>query len=322
MKKSAWIAAALSAGLAFAVAGSAQAAFPEKAIRVIVPFPAGGGTDAVARVLADRMSKELGQRVVVENRGGANGSIGASAVAKSAPDGYTLLMTTSTTHAANPSLLKTLSYDPVAEFSPVARIGNFPFILAINPNVAAQTVQELVAYGKANPGKLSYAYWQGTTIVLGATFKQKTGLDILSVPYAGTTPAITDVLAGRVSAIFVDVPSGLAHLKAQSLRALAVSTAERSNILPDIPSMSQAGVAGYDISSWMAVYAPANTPADIVAQLTDATLKSLADPAVKARLADLGFDVQPSNAAELGAYTKSEIAKWRELAKAAGIEPQ
>lgn len=312
---------ALAMGLAVAAPGAADA-YPTKPITVVVPFGAGGGTDAVARVLGDYLSQELGQRVVIENRGGANGSIGASAVAKAAPDGYMLLMTTSTTHAANPSLLRTMSYDPVADFEPIARIGNFPFILATSTKVPAKTVQELVAYGKANPGELSYAYWQGTTIVAGATFRQKTGLDILGVPYAGTTPAITDVLGGRVSAIFVDVPSGLSHIKAGKMNALAVTTAERAGILPDIPSMKESGVPDFDISSWMAFYAPAKTPKEIVARLTEATTKALKDPAVVERLAGLGFDVQPSTAEELGAYTKAQIAVWKDLVSAAGIQPE
>lgn len=314
--------------IAIAVAGALLAlpavaqTYPERPVTVIVPFGAGGGTDAVGRVLAEALSIELDGRFVIDNRGGANGSIGASAVARAAPDGYTLLMTTSTTHAANPSLMRELSYDPVADFDPIARIGYFPFILAINADLPAETVSEFLAYGETNPDTLSYAYWQGTTIVAGATFQSMTGADLLGVSYPGTTPAVADVLAGRVSAIFVDVPSGLSHIEAGTLRPLAVTTAQRSEILPDIPSMSEAGVEGYDVSSWMAFYAPAGTPEDVIEMLSAATLTVLEDEGVRERLAGLGFDVVPSNAAELADYTVSEIENWRQMVDIAGIEPQ
>lgn len=308
-------------GALLTVPAAAQT-YPEQPVTVVVPFGAGGGTDAVGRVLAEALSIELDGRFVIDNRGGANGSIGASAVARAAPDGYTLLMTTSTTHAANPSLMRELSYDPVEDFAPIARIGYFPFILAINADLPVESVDELVSYGEANPETLSYAYWQGTTIVAGATFQSMTGADMLGVSYPGTTPAVADVLAGRVSAIFVDVPSGLSHIEAGALRPLAVTTEQRSEILSDIPSMSEAGVEGYNVSSWMAFYAPAGTPEDIVETLTTATLSVLDDEGVRERLAGLGFDVVPSDAAELSDYTLSEIENWRQMVDAAGIEPQ
>jgi len=314
--------AALAVAMAVAVAGTAQADYPDRPITVVVPFGAGGGTDTVARVIADPMGEKLGQRVIIENRGGANGALGASAVARAEADGYTLLMTTSTTHAANPSLMRQLTYDPVADFAPIARIGYFPFILAVGKDVPAQTVQELVDYAKAHPGELTYAHWQATTIVAGNSFNHTAGVDTLGVAYKGTTPAVTDVLGGRVSMIFIDIPSGKAHIEAGSLRPLAVTTAERSSIMPDLVSLNEAGLKGYDISSWMGFYAPAGTPEPIVEKLNAAVTEVLAMPAVKARLAQLGFDVSPTSAAELADYTRTEIDRWRGLITAAGIEPQ
>ena len=321
MKLTRRIVSAALAALVLAGPAAAQS-WPDKPITVIVPFGAGGGTDAVARVLAEALERELGQKVLVDNRGGANGSIGASAVAKSAPDGYTFLMTTSTTHAANPSLLKELSYDPIKDFTPVARIGYFPFMLAVNPDVPANTVAEFVELAKAHPGEYSYAFWQGTTIVAGATLSRLAGIELLDVPFNGTTAALTDVLGGRVSAIFIDVPSGLAHVKSGGLRALGVTTKERSSLMPDLPSIDEAGVPGFNVSSWMAVYGPAGLPDEITQKMNAAVVAALTSDDVKKRLADLGFDVSPTSPDELAAYNLSEIDNWAEMVKAAGIEPK
>jgi len=299
-----------------------KSAYPDKTISVVVPFGAGGGTDAVARVLVDAMGKELGRKILIDNRGGANGSIGSRDVAKAKPDGYTLLMTTSTTHAANPSLLKSLSYDPIKDFTPIGRIGYFPFVLAIDPHLPAHSVQDFINLAKKEPGKLSYAQWQGTTMVAGATFEHITGANLLSVPYGGTTQALTDVLGGRISAIFIDVPSGIAHFENGQLRALAVTTPERSSLLPKLPTLSEAGVPGFNVSSWMAFYGPANLPKEIVEKLNGAMRSALTKSNVKQRLISLGFDISPTSAQELATYNVSEIAHWKEMVKEAGIKPQ
>lgn len=314
------MAAALAASFAFA--GPAAAEYPDKPVTVIVPFGAGGGTDAVSRVLAEKLGEELGQRVVIQNRGGANGTLGATYVAHAKPDGYTLLMTTSTTHAANPSLMKELTYDPVEDFAPIARIGFFPFVLAVGKDVKAETAEDLIAEAKEKPGDLTFAHWQATTIVAGSTLREMADVDILGVAYKGTTPAVTDVLAGRVTMIFIDVPSGLPHFEAGNLRPLAATTEERTSLLPDLPSLNEGAVPGYNISSWMGFYAPKGTPADVVAKLESATEAALSDEAIRKKLAELGFDASPLGADDLGQYTAAEIDKWAKLVAAAGIEPK
>lgn len=320
MKKLKLMAASLAATLALPV--MAAHAFPNGPITVIVPFGAGGGTDAVARVITDAMSRQMGADFIVDNRGGANGSIGASAVAMADPNGQTILMTTSTTHAANPSLLQTLNYDPINDYEAVARIGFFPFILAVSPELPVETIDDFLAYAKDNPGNVTYAHWQATTIIAGSTLEQLAGIDLLEIPYTGTTPALTDVMAGRVDAIFIDVPAGISQIEAGAIRALAATTPERTDLVPDVPSLDEAGVTGYSVSSWMGVYAPAGTPEDVVNQLSDLIVEVLADDDVQERLAGLGFQVAPMPADEFADYTESEIGRWAEMVEAAGIEPQ
>jgi tripartite-type tricarboxylate transporter receptor subunit TctC len=231
-------------------------------------------------------------------------------------------MTTNTSHSANPSLMKEISYDPVKDFAPITRVGNLPFMLVVNPEIPAKSVQELVAYGKANPGKLTYAYGNSTGIVAGETFKRSVGIDALKVPYKSTPPAITDVVGGRVSFMFVDLAAGLSQVKAGNLRALAVTTKERSAIMPDLPSMKDAGLPDFDLTSWNGIFAPANTPPDIVAKLNTELRKIIEKPEVKARLAEMGFDAFSSTPEELGAFVKTELVKWTKLVKEAGIEPE
>ncbi|TDR94995.1 Bug family tripartite tricarboxylate transporter substrate binding protein [Enterovirga rhinocerotis] len=313
----------LAGGLAAIQSFAAQAdAYPSRTITMIVPFAAGSGTDAVARVIAQELGPALKGNVVVENKAGASGAIAATFVARAQPDGYTLFMTTNTSHSANPSLLKSINYDPVKDFTPIVRGGNLPFMLVVDPKLPVKSVQELVAYAKANPGKLTYAYGNSTGIVAGETFKRATGIDVLKVPYKSTPPAITDVVGGRVSFMFIDLTSGMAMVKSGGLRPLAVTTAERSAILPDIPAMTEAGVPGFDITSWNGIFAPANLPKDITARLNEALKAIIAKPEVKARLAEMGFDAFSSTPEELDAFVKSELVKWTKLIKEAGIEPE
>ena len=317
------LAAVLVGGLAVLQGLAVQAeTYPTRAITLIVPFAAGSGTDAVARVIAQELAPALKGNVVVENKAGASGAIAATYVARAQPDGYTLFMTTNTSHSANPSLLKSINYDPVKDFTPIARGGNLPFMLVVDPKLPVKSVQDLVAYAKANPGKLTYAYGNSTGIVAGETFKRAAGIDVLKVPYKSTPPAITDVVGGRVSFMFVDLTSGMAMVRSGGLRAIAVTTAERSAILPDIPSMAEAGLAGFDITSWNGIFAPANLPKDITARLNETLRTIIAKPEVKARLAEMGFDAFSSSPEELDAFVKSELVKWTKLIKEAGIEPE
>lgn len=312
----------LASAAALAVAAPARAAWPERPITLVVPFAAGSGTDTVARIVAQQLAARLGQGVVVENRAGANGSVAATFVARAPADGYTLFMTTNTSHSANPSLLKTLTYDPVNDFSPVARMGNLPFLLVVDPKLPVTSVKELVAHAKANPGKLTYASGNSTGIVAGATFAKRAGIDILHVPYRSTPPAITDIIGGRISMMFVDITASLTQVNAGSLRALAVTTAERSKLLPNLPSMQEAGVPEFDITSWNGVFGPARMPPEVTARLNKELAAIATDPEITKKLAEIGFDAFTQTPDELGAFVKAQLANWARMIKEAGIEPQ
>lgn len=312
----------LASAAALTIAAPARAAWPERPITLVVPFAAGSGTDTVARIVAQQLAAKLGQGVVVENRAGANGSVAATFVARAPADGYTLFMTTNTSHSANPSLLKTLTYDPVKDFSPVARMGNLPFLLVVDPKLPVTSVKELVAHAKANPGKLTYASGNSTGIVAGATFAKRAGVDILHVPYRSTPPAITDIIGGRISMMFVDITASLSQVNAGSLRALAVTTAERSKLLPNLPSMQEAGVPEFDITSWNGVFGPANLPPEVVQRLNKELAAIATDPEIVKKLAEIGFDAFTQTPDELGTFVKAQIANWARMIKEAGIEPQ
>lgn len=310
-------AAALAAG-----SGTARAAYPERPVTLVVPFAAGSGTDTVARLVGEQLAARLGQGVVVENRAGANGSVAATYVARATADGHTLFMTTNTSHSANPSLMKNLTYDPVADFAPVARMGNLPFLLVVDPKLPVNSVAELVAHARANPGKLTYASGNSTGIVAGATFAKRAGINVLHVPYRSTPPAITDIIGGRISMMFVDITASLSQINAGALKALAVTTAERSKLLPNLPSMQEAGVPEFDITSWNGVFAPARTPPDVVARLNKELSAIATDPAMVKRFAEIGFDAFPQTPDELGAFVKAQLANWSRMIREAGIEPQ
>ena len=232
----------------------------------MLPFAAGSGTDTTTRLIGKELGVALGVSMVIDNKAGANGSIAASYVARSAPDGYTLFVTTNTTHSANPYLLKNMSYDPVKDFTPIARTGDLPFMLVIHPDIPANSVAELIALAKKEPGKYSYASGSSSAIVSGATFARLAGIDLLHVPYKSSPPALTDVIAGRVSMMFIDVPTGLPHVNGKALKALAVTTKKPSALLPHLPTMDDT-VKGFDITSWQGYLGPANMPKDIVARL-------------------------------------------------------
>ncbi len=303
-------------------AGSALAAYPEKPISLVVPFPAGSGTDAVGRIFAEELGKQLGQPVIVENKPGANATIAANFVAKAKPDGYTLFVTTNTSHSAAPWLMKNVSYDPVKDFTPIARGGNLPFLLVSNPGKPYKTVQELVKYAKANPGTVTYASGNSTGIVAGATLGKAAGLDILHIPYKGTPQALTDLVGGQVDFMFTDFTSGMPFVKSGRLRAMAVSTAKRSELVPDLPSMEESGVANFDINSWNGYFGPAGMSPDVVKVLNSAINKIVSDPDTKARLAQLGFDAFSGTPEDFSKFVQDQYVLWGNLIKAANISAQ
>jgi tripartite-type tricarboxylate transporter receptor subunit TctC len=317
------IAAAASTVLAL-LSGAAMAQapnYPNRNITLVLPFAAGSGTDTTTRLISKEVGAALGVTMVIDNKAGANGSIAASYVARSAPDGYTLFVTTNTTHSANPFLLKTMSYDPVKDFTPIARTGDLPFMLVINPDIPANSVAELIALAKKEPGKYSYASGSSSAIVSGATFARLAGIDLLHVPYKSSPPALTDVIAGRVSMMFVDVPTGLPHVSAKALKALAVTTKRRSALLPELPTMDDT-VKGFDITSWQGYLGPANMPKEIVLRLNAEIRKVIERPDIKSQLAERGMEAFSGTPEEFDAFLKEQLVLWERLITDAGIEKQ
>ena len=297
--------------------------FPTKPLTLVVPFAPGSGTDTVSRLIGQHLGTALGQPVVIENKAGANGVLAAQHVARSAPDGYTLLAATNTTHSANPGgMVKNVPYDAVKDFAPVARAGNYIFALVVNPDVPAKTLPELIAHAKANPGKLTIASGNGTGIVAAETLKRAAGIDILHVPYKSTPPALNDILGGRISTMFIDLTTGLSHINAGSIRPLAVTTLERTRLLPDLPSLNEAAVKNYDITSWCGFFAPASTPKEVVDRLNAELRKVIEGEEVKKRLGEAGFDAFSSTPEELGRFVQEQVVLWTRLIKESGIEAQ
>ncbi len=316
--------AAAAFALAFAgltSAASAQAPYPNRNITLVLPFAAGSGTDTTTRLIAKEVGVALAVSMVIENKAGANGSIAASYVARSAPDGYTLFVTTNTTHSANPYLLKNMSYDPVKDFTPIARTGDLPFMLVIHPDIPANSVAELIALAKKEPGKFSYASGSSSAIVSGATFARLAGIDLLHVPYKSSPPALTDVIAGRVSMMFIDVPTGLPHVNAKALKALAVTTKRPSALLPHLPTMDQTA-KGFDITSWQGWLGPANMPKEMVTRLNAEIRKVIERPDIKSQLGERGMEAFSGTPEEFDAFLKEQLVLWEKLIADAGIEKQ
>jgi tripartite-type tricarboxylate transporter receptor subunit TctC len=310
----------LAAGLL--VAAQAQAAFPERPVTLVVPFAAGGSTDVVARVIAEKMSADLGQQVIVQNVAGAGGSLGAGNVARAEPDGYTILMGTVATHALNPLILKSKPYDAEADFTPVSLLVLVPNVLVVNPELPAKSVEELLALLKAEPDKWSYASsGNGTPLHLsGELFKSMAGVTMEHIPYKGSGPALNDVLGNQVSIMFDNLPSSSAHIKAGTLKALAVTTAERAPSFPDVPTMAEAGLPGYETYTWNALFAPKDTPKDVVDRLNAAAVKAMADPGVAERMKEFSATIVASSPDELATHVKAEVAKWTPVVKDANVQ--
>ncbi|MCX7962532.1 MAG: tripartite tricarboxylate transporter substrate binding protein [Burkholderiales bacterium] len=305
-----------------ALPGAALAqAWPAKPIRYIVPFPPAGATDILARIVADKLGPALGQSVVVENRPGAAGNVGTEFVAKSAPDGYTLLMVT-VAQSISETLYPKLGYALMRDLAPVALVARVPNVMVVNPAVPARTVREFIDYAKANPGKINFASsGTGTSIHMsGELFKMLTGVDIVHVPYKGSAPALTDLLGGQVSVMFDNLPPSMPHIKSGKLRALAITTAQRYPGLPDLPTMQEAGVPGYESSAWFGIMVPAKTPREIVTRLNQEVNRILAMPDVREKFDQQGAIAAPGTPEEFGAHIQAEIAKWAKVVKASGAK--
>jgi tripartite-type tricarboxylate transporter receptor subunit TctC len=304
------------------IGGNAADPYPSKPIKMIVAFNAGGATDIIARIVSQKLSESLGQSVLVDNRPGATGIVGTEMVAKSAPDGYTLLMVTAGTHAINASLFKKLPYDPVKDFVHINLTATAPNILIVNNSVPAKSVKELITLAKEKPGQLTFgSAGSGSTLHLsGELFKSMAGVNITHVPYKGGAPAMTDLLGERLTMMFDSISQAVPHIKAGKVRALAVTSAKRSQALPDIPTIAEAGVPGYESIAWFGVVAAANTPKEIVARLNAEINKALADTEVKKKLFELGTEPVGETPERFTAHVKSEVAKWAKVVEASGAK--
>lgn len=315
------LALAATAALAASTPASAENGFPNRPITLIVPFPAGGQSDLIARLVTSKMVPKLGQQIVVDNRGGAGGNIAAAAAAKAAPDGHTLFLGYVGTHGMNPALYRKLPYDPVKDFAPISLLNITPLVLEVHPDFPAKTVQELIALAKANPGKYSYASsGNGTPLHLsGELFKTLAGIDLVHVPYKGAAPALVDVIGGHVPIMFDNLPPSLEHIRSGKLRALGITTRERLTSVPDLPTIAET-LPGFETYSWNALFAPAGTPKAVIDKLNATALAALADPEVTAKLAELSVKSVGSTPEELAAHVKAELAKWAPIVKASGAQ--
>jgi len=318
------IAAVLLAAAALHTGIAAAQTYPAKPIRLMVPFPPGGSTDIVARIVAQKLSAQLGQPVVVENRGGAGGTIGTAVVAKAAPDGYSLLVGTTSTHVVAPSVYAKLEYDPVKDFAPVSLMAVTPYLLVVNPAVQAKSVKELVDLMRAQPGRLNYASAGigSTTHLAMEMLKSASGTFALHIPYNGNGPAGAAVIAGQVEILFGSLPSVLPHARSGRVRALAVGTLKRSPSLPEVPTVAESGYAGFDASLWLAIMAPAGTPAPVIERLNKEVLAAVSAPDTRELLDKAGAEVLTSTPAELSAMIREGVAKYAKIVKMAGVTAQ
>ena len=302
-------------------AGAALAQYPNKAIRLVVPFPPGGSADVAARIVATPLSQALGQTIIIDNKAGADGLIAGELVAKSPPDGYTFLFATSTGINAAPAMRKTVPYDPIADFTPIGRVGTFGFFLFVHESVPAKNVQELLAYVRTNPKKLNYGTGNGTSIVATAQLAQLANLDMVHVPYKGDAPLLVDILAGRVHMMFAAGQS-LAQAKDGRLRVVATMLPTRSALVPDAPTLPEAGINGLNATPWGGFLGPANLPRDIVQRMSRELAIVMNRPDVREQLGKLAFEAQASTAEEFGAFVREQLGVWRKAVKDAGIQPE
>jgi len=295
--------------------------YPSKPITIIVPYAPGSGMDSMSRVIAQELSERLKQPVVIDNKPGANGTLGAAALTRAAPDGYTLGMGNAGTHSSSPNLMKSVPYDPLTQFAPIGRIGSFVFMLTINSSVPVKSVPELIAYSKANPGKLSYAVANSVGLAVLEILKHSAGFDVTAVPYRSMPQAVTDLIPGRVSILVVDRGPILPHLQSHAVRALMLTSGQRSRLQPDVPSAREAGT-DIDIVSWVALFAPAAAPSNVIARVSGELRPVVNDPKVMDLLAPAGFETGSSDPEEVSEVVKADIARWKKLVADAGIELQ
>ena len=300
-------------------AGVHAETYPTKPITILVPFGGGSGSDTITRIIAQPLGVALNQNIVVEDKPGANGAIAGLDVVRSAPDGYTLFMATNSPLSAAPSLNKTMQYDPVKDFAGITRVGSFTIMLAVDARMPIKSIPELVAYAKANPGKLSYGTGNTAGIVAGAALKKWAGIDVVHVPYKTVPQALTDVLGGRIQLIFVDLSPGLPHFSSGALRPLGSTRLQRSALLPNVPTLDEVGVKDLEVDAWAGLVAPAHTPSGIINRLNTEVRKIIADPKVKAQITKVGFDGLTSTPAELDEFVKVQLVKWTRMIKDAGI---
>jgi len=307
-----------------ALASAQSGPYPNRPIRLLVGVPPGGTTDLVARVVGDQLSKQIGQPIIIENRGGAGGNIAAEAVAKSPPDGYTLFLGPVGTMTINPFVYAKMPFDTMRDFAPISQLSSLPIVMVINPSVPAKNVKEFIAFAKANPGTASFASGgNGTqTHLAGEMFKTMTGVEMIHVPYKGTAPAMVDLLGGRVSAMYDQIATAMPHIKAGKLVAIGVTTAKRSAIAPEIPTIAESGVPGYEATTWHGLFAPAGTPKDVIDKLNAEVVKALNSPDVIEKFKANGIDPVSSTPQQFGAFVQSELDRWRSAVKAAGIKPE
>jgi tripartite-type tricarboxylate transporter receptor subunit TctC len=308
--------------LAMVIASSAAVAeYPSKPIHWVVPFPAGGTTDIAARVIAQPMSQALGQPIIIDNKPGGDNLIAGEAVAKAAPDGYSLLFATAAGLSYAPAAHRSMPYDPMKDFTPIGGVGTFGFFLYVHDALPARTVSELIAYARTHPHQLSYGTQGATSIVATAQFARAEKLDIVHVPYKGDAPLFADLLAGRVQ-LALAAGAGLEHVKSGKLRALATSLPSRSPLLPDVPTLAEAGVAGVTITSWAGLFGPARLPREVVERLSRELINALARPDVRDQLARVAFEARSSSPEELSALVKDQLTVWRKASVEAGIQPE
>jgi tripartite-type tricarboxylate transporter receptor subunit TctC len=307
--------------LAFPLLALAQA-YPSKPIHLICPFPPAGAVDIASRATAHELTRILGQAVTVENKPGAGGNLGGAEVARAAPDGYTLLMTTSGIQAINPALYAKMPFDPNKDLAPVAPLVSLNNVLVVHPSVPAKSVKDVIALAKKQPGKWTYASsGNGTSIHMsGAMFTQMTGTDLLHIPYKGSGPAVSDLLAGQTNMMFDNIPSSLPHIKSGKLRALATTGAKRDPALPDLPTIAEAGVPGYESGVWFGVSAPAATPREIIDRLNAATVQAAKSPEFIKRMTDLGYNLIPGTPEDMAKMLKAEVMRWAPIVKASGAK--
>ncbi len=319
-RRAALAALAVAATAAIPAGAFAQAAYPNKPVTIVVPFAAGGTTDILARIIAQALTVEMGQSVIVDNRAGAGGNIGGALAAKAPADGYTLFMGTVGTHAINAALYKKMPFDPVKDFAPLTRVANVPNLLVANPAQPYKSVKELIAYAKAHPGKVNFgSSGNGSSIHLsGELFKSLAKVDMVHVPYKGSAPAVTDLLGNQIGIMFDNMPSAIQHVRSGKLVPIAVTTAKRSPELPNVPTIAEAGVPGYEATSWFGMFAPTGTPAPVLAKLNGALVKVLGQAEVKKKINEQGAETYSETPEQFAAFIKTESVKWGKVVQESG----